>query len=283
MTGRSIPPPFPAGSIPDGTGLLVVGHGTADRIGADETRRLVDRVRAELPGTRVELGFLEVIGPTVAESLAVLREQGCREIIAVPLLLFTAGHAKRDLPAALAEKSAGDGAPRIRQAGALGAHPQMVALSRRRRKETRDCLAPMPAVNEALVFIGRGASDPGAAAQLEGFLAATLDFAKGHDAPVGRTWVGFVAAARPSVEEALETAAVAVPPPHRVLVQPHLLFSGRVEEQLHESVAAARQRHPAVEWVVVPRLGPEPEVARALIARAEAVVGAVDCDGAQRP
>jgi sirohydrochlorin ferrochelatase len=83
--------------------------------------------------------------------------------------------------------------------------------------------------------------------------------------------VGFVAAARPSVAEALEAIVDPTQPgpvPKRVFVQPHLLFRGRVEEQVESAIELARARHPAIEWAVVPRLGAEPEVARALVARA---------------
>jgi len=56
-------------ALPQGCGLLVVGHGTADRVGEAETRQLVGHVAAAAPGVAVELGFLEVIGPSVAEAL----------------------------------------------------------------------------------------------------------------------------------------------------------------------------------------------------------------------
>ncbi len=288
---------FPsADRLPVAVGLLVVGHGTADPVGEAETRRLVERVAEALPGRSVELGFLEVIGPTVAEGLRRLRDRGCREVIAAPLLLFTAGHARRDLPEALAEAAAALGLP-VRQAGALGSHPELVRLSRRRREQACHALSTLPAAEEALVFVGRGASDPAAVAQLTGFLAATRACAADpshcrpglpaavcgrgllpavcHAVPPpagpGREMVGFVAAVRPSVAETLEAVVDATlpgPVPRRVLVQPHLLFRGRVEEQVHEAVDQARARHPDVDFVVVPRLGPEPEVARALVARA---------------
>jgi sirohydrochlorin cobaltochelatase len=283
--------------LPQGCGLLVVGHGTADRVGEAETRTLVGQVVDACPGGAVELGFLEVIGPSVGEALARLVARGAERIVAAPLLLFTAGHARRDLPEALAAAAA-----ELRmtvdvvQAAALGHHPELVRLSRRRREETQHALPSLDPAAEAIVFVGRGASDPAAAAQLSSFLEATRACAaaplcrSGEPAAIcgrglppaacaalpippgpGRIGVGFVAAARPTVEEALE--AIVDPSrsgviPRRVLVQPHLLFRGRVEEQVREAVELARSRHPSIEWVVVPRLGAEPEVARALVARA---------------
>jgi precorrin-3B C17-methyltransferase len=80
------------------------------------------------------------------------------------------------------------------------------------------------------------------------------------------TTLGFVAAARPTLAEGIAAAAGA----RRVIVQPHLLFRGHVEEQVTAAVARALQAHPGVEWVQVPRLGAGPLVARALLDRAAA-------------
>jgi len=279
--------------LPQGCGLLVVGHGTADRVGETETRTLVEHISDACPGGAVELGFLEVIGPSVGESLRRLCARGVDRVIAAPLLLFTNGHARRDLPEALAAAVAEERIPVV-QAAALGHHPELVRLSRRRREETRRVLPPLDPGDEALVFVGRGASDPAAAKQLISFLEATracgVDCRPGQPAAIcgrglcpaacaalpippgpGRGGVGFVAAARPTVEESLEEIVDPSRPgivPRRVFVQPHLLFRGRVEEQVREAVDRARSRHPAIEWVVVPRLGAEPDVARAVLARA---------------
>ena len=263
-----------ADPMPAGLGILVVGHGTADPVGAAETRLLAEQVAGVLPGRPVELGFLEVIGPTVAEGLGRLRDRGCREVIAAPLLLFTAGHARRDLPGALVTAAAHLRLP-VRQADALGAHREMILLACRRRREALADRAPVPPDAEVLVFVGRGASDPDTPAQLRAFLAATLADGDGSFGSAGgpkrRTEVGFVSAARPTVSEALRAA---VEPsadgvrPTRVVVQPYLLFSGHVEGEVRAAVEQARLLHPDVDWVLTPRLGPEAEVARALVTRA---------------
>ena len=58
----------------------------------------------------------------------------------------------------------------------------------------------------------------------------------------------------------------------RVVVQPHLLFRGHVEEQVEAAIRQARTAHPEVEWVQVRRLGAADRVARALVERAAAVI-----------
>ena len=245
-------------------GILVVGHGTADACGADETRLLATRIADALPGVAVELGFLEVIGPTVADALERLSSRGCHEAVAAPLLLFTAGHARRDLPEAIAAPAARLGMT-VCQADALGCHPALVALSRRRRDEAR-ATAGAGGRAEAVAFVVRGSSDPSTPPQADAFLAASL----GLEAPPPPAAVGFVAAARPTVAEALDGLAGAARRAGgawRVLVQPHLLFRGHVIDRVAEEIDAARRRHPGIEWVAVERLGPDPAVVRAVIDR----------------
>ncbi|NBW95554.1 MAG: hypothetical protein EBR28_02200 [Planctomycetia bacterium] len=259
------------GRLPRGSGVVVVGHGTADPVGAEETRSVGRLVAQLLPGVPVEVGFLEVIGPSIGDALAALAARGCTAAIAAPLLLFTAGHARHDIPEALAAGGRAVGVA-IRQAAAIGCHPQVVRLARRRRREAVRGLEPVAAAATTLVMVGRGSSDPLATRQLLEFTAATCAEvgACPRDVECTRIGLGFVAAARPGLAAALDAAAA--PDVLRVVVQPHLLFRGHVEDQVSTAVASARERHPAMEWVVARRLGAEPEVAAALVDRVAAAV-----------
>lgn len=251
-------------------GLLVVGHGTADPEGAAETRGVAEAVAELLPGIAVELGFLEVIGPTIADALGRLAERGCREIVAAPLLLFAAGHAKRDVPEAIAGPAAALGL-RVRQAEPFGCRPEIVELSRLRRHEAVAGLRPVAPAETVLLMIGRGSSDPAAATQLRGFTEATL--ADEPEKRPGRVELGFVAAARPRLDEAIATACDPIGGERRrIVVQPHLLFRGHVEEQVRGAVCTGRELRPDLEWVQVARLGADRLVARALAARALEVI-----------
>lgn len=275
------------GAFGPSRGILVVGHGTADQTGADETRQIARLVAALLPGVPVELGFLEVIGPSIAESLLRLAARGCREVVAAPLLLFKAGHARQDVPAAVRDGARAAGVS-CRQSDPLGCHEKIVALSRRRRREALALLAPSAPESTVLVMVGRGSSDPGAHGQLEEFTAATLHSER--ESRPGRVELGFVAAARPTLAEAVAHAAggsvlharhdeksalesLRRDGVRRIILQPHLLFSGHVQEQVSAAAAAGRATHPEIEWVQVERLGPDPLVAEALVERAAEAVG----------
>ena len=252
----------------------MVGHGTADPVGAEETLAVARLVAGMLPGIPVEAGFLEVIGPTIGDALLRLADQGCTDVVAAPLLLFTAGHARRDVPEAVREGAAKAGLA-VRQADALGCHPAIVALSQGRREEAVASLPPVPPEQTVLIMVGRGASDPSAPAQLGEFAAAACRPRLEDGCRLPRLELGFVAAARPTLAEAIATAAATRhgdPPIRRVIVQPHLLFRGHVEEQVTAAVEEARRCHPGIEWVQVRRLGADPLVARAVVDRAAAAV-----------
>ena len=257
-----------AARLPQGVGLLVVGHGTADPVGAAETRQVADLVAAQLPGVPVALGYLEVIGPTIDDGLAELAAAGCRQVVAAPLLLFAAGHAKKDVPDAIAAAAADRGL-QVVQSDPLGCHPAIVELSSRRRSEAVAARPLIASDATALVIIGRGSSDPTALPQLQGFASATL---AGQE-PLRDVSFGFVAAARPALREALEAATdPSGSGVRRIIVQPHILFRGHVEEQITAAVEEARQRHPEIDWIQVPRLGADRLVAEALAERAAGAV-----------
>src|SRR5436190_70542 len=86
-----------------GLGLLLVGHGTRDSAGLAEFRelhRLLVERAGELP---VESCFLELAEPNISAGIEALLARGVRQIVVAPLLLFAAGHAKRDIPEGVAD------------------------------------------------------------------------------------------------------------------------------------------------------------------------------------
>ncbi len=249
------------------TGVVVVGHGTANPVGAAETKRVVTQVDAILPNIPVELGFLEVIEPTIEMALGRLAAQGCKRVVALPILLFSAGHAKQDVPQSLREAAARYGLS-VTQADPLGLHGGIINLARQRFYEAVEGLAPIHGGSEALIVIGRGSSDATASHQLWRFVRSTyssLVCVAKH-----RFAISFVAAARPTMREAVDQVMLGANgrlPVKRVVLHPHLLFHGHVENQVEGHLEKMRSRFPSVEWVKVSRLGAAPEVAEALVDR----------------
>ncbi|MFF1272020.1 sirohydrochlorin chelatase [Streptomyces marokkonensis] len=226
--------------------LLVIAHGSRDPRHAATVHDLVRRVRSLRPGLRVETGFLDFNIPSVKGVLESLDAEGVRDVVALPLLLTRAFHAKADIPAVLAE------APRrmrIRQAGVLGPSPLLLAALERRLYEAG--LTPADKSSTGVVLASAGSSDPEAIAVI---------------ADIAREWrhtgwcavrPAFASASLPRTEQAVgELRALGCA---RVAVAPYVLAPGFLPDRIARGAAEAD--------VLADVLGPAPEVARVLLER----------------
>lgn len=268
VTKQRTEPTFTSGIDQAKTGVLVVGHGTAHSGGAKETRLVASEVSRILSSTPVALGFLEVIDPTIEDAMRQLLTQGCTRVVVAPILLFSAGHARCDLPEAVSNAVGGRNV-QVVQAKALGCHPEIIRLASQRRNESLSGRPPVNPSQTIAVFLGRGSSAEDGIIQFREWVRASLD---GEVVAHPHFEIGFAAAARPTLDEALKAATQRRP--KRVIVQPHILFQGFVENQIHDAVFRCRATFPEIDWVLVSRLGADCKVARAIVLRANEAANA---------
>jgi sirohydrochlorin cobaltochelatase len=230
-------------------GVLLVGHGTKNVAGTTQFLALASQLSEELSPTAVEPAFLELQTPNIADGARRIVERGATDIVVAPLLLFGAGHTKRDIP--LAVKSSLLGLPRtsfkVAQAAHLGSHHAMATLSRLRFSQACEGKSAVPAEQTALVLVGRGSLDASATAEMH-------EFARLRHQPDAacETIVGFLAMAQPSLAEVLAIAASRGF--RRVVVQPHLLFAGELADTIEREVRRMQAAHPDQEWLATPLL-----------------------------
>ncbi|MDX2551843.1 sirohydrochlorin chelatase [Streptomyces stelliscabiei] len=228
--------------------LLVVAHGSRDPRHAATVHALVRRVRAMRPGLRVETGFLDFDVPSVQGVLESLAVQGVRDVVALPLLLTRAFHAKADIPAVLRE------APpslRIRRAEVLGPSPLLLSALERRLYEAG--LSPADKSSTGVVLASAGSSDPEAIAVI---------------ADIAREWwhtgwcavrPAFASASLPRTADAVrELRALGC---ERVAVAPYVVAPGRLPDRIARGAAEAGAD------VLAEVLGPSPELAALLLRR----------------
>ncbi|MCX4457681.1 sirohydrochlorin chelatase [Streptomyces sp. NBC_01728] len=226
--------------------LLVIAHGSRDPRHAATVHALVRRVRARRPGLRVETGFLDFNIPSVQGVLESLAAEGVRGVVALPLLLTRAFHAKADIPAVLREAPA---CLRIRQAEVLGPSPLLTSALDRRLYEAGLTLADKSSTG--VVLASAGSTDPEAIAVI---------------AEIAREWrhtgwcavrPAFASASLPRTEDAVrELRALGC---DRVAVAPYVLAPGFLPDRIARGAAEAD--------VLADVLGPAPEVVRVLLER----------------
>jgi sirohydrochlorin cobaltochelatase len=214
------------------TPLLLIGHGTRDEAGAAEFGRLADRLRTRLP-VDVAGGFIELSPPPLTDAVAALYAAGHRHVAAVPLVLVAAGHAKGDMPGALARERERHPGLTYAYGRPLGPHPTLLRLLEERLDAVLD---PDERAETAVLLVGRGSTDPDANAEV--CKAARL-FWEGRGLAMVET--AFVSLARPGVPEGLERCRRLGA--SRVVVLPYFLFPG----VLPDRVAAEARAYDGVE------------------------------------
>jgi sirohydrochlorin cobaltochelatase len=246
-------------------GILLVGHGTRDLEGQAGFLATADELARRWSDRKVAACFLELAEPTIPEAIGELARQGVRQLIVVPVLLFAAGHAKEDIPEAVAEACTPLGLVVIGQTRPLEWHPRLVELVATRFRETLADRSPVPLDETLVILVGRGSGDPEAGRNLH-----TLGSAVAQALGVPRLECCFYAMAQPRLPETLASAAQG--PFRRVVVLSHFLFAGQLPARVREMAFEAGQGGSEQEWLVAPVLGPHPLLVDALVARCEEVL-----------
>ncbi len=246
-------------------GLLVVGHGTRDPTGVQQFLSTVADIRLRMRPLLVEGAFLELAQPSIADGVARLLDRGVRQVIVLPFLLFAAKHVKEDIPAAVHEAvrelRPHDTSVSVRQLPHLNHHPGILELSAWRFQQIMGSHSRTPEQLERteLVIVARGTGDVGALREVEEFAQQRV-----LATPVAHWRLCYLAVARPSLEEGLAAAAAGGLP--RIVIQPHLLFSGQLWDRLADRLVEAAQQWPQQQWQLTQTLGPDPRLADLAVA-----------------
>ena len=78
--------------------IILFAHGARDPEWALPFKKIQRAIKAKQPGTAVELAFLEIMEPPLADAVARLARAGHRRITVAPLFMAQGGHLKHDLP-----------------------------------------------------------------------------------------------------------------------------------------------------------------------------------------
>lgn len=242
-------------------GIMVCGHGSRDTQAVEEFAAVARGIRARMPQYPVESGFLEFARPVIREGLDALRARGIKRILAVPGMLFAAGHAKNDIPSVLNTWGAAHPDVVVHYGRELGIDLKMMRAAGDRVAEALAAAGDkVPRHETLLMVVGRGASDPDAnsnVAKVTRMLWEGMGFGWAETAYSGVTF--------PLVEPGLEHAVKLGF--RRIVVFPYFLFTGRLVKRIYEHTDIVAARHPGVEFVKAPYLNDHPLVLDAFVDR----------------
>jgi len=246
-------------------GVLICGHGSRNRQAVAEFAQLAEGLRQRLPQVPVEYGYLEFARPILRDGLERLRQQGVRRVLAVPAMLFAAGHAKNDIPSVLNTYAAETGL-RIEYGRELGVDRSMIgAAGARIQAALQQAPSAVPLSDTLLVVVGRGSSDPDAnsnVAKVTRMLVEGFGFGWGETVYSGVTF--------PLVEPGLRH--VVRLGFRRIVVFPYFLFSGVLVSRIRQHTERVAADHPELEFLEAGYLGDHPLVINTFLERVEEVV-----------
>lgn len=167
-------------------------------------------------------------------------------------MLVSAGHAKGDIPAALAREKERHPGISYTYGRPLGPHPSLLAVLERRLGQALQGTGWDPS-EVTVLLVGRGSTDPDANAEVH--KAARLLWE-------GRGYAGvepaFVSLAAPDVPTGLDRCARLGA--RRIVVLPYFLFTGILPDRVREQTQIWAAAHPEVGVRSADVIGPEPEL-----------------------
>ncbi len=256
--------------------VLFVGHGSKDPDGNEEVRKFVATVAPEIDVPILETCFLEFEGPDMHQGLETCVKRGATRVVVIPIILFSAGHAKIHVPAAIDE--AREKYPHVQfvYGRPVGIHEQVVEILTARLREA-GLNSPEEHPGTAVLIVGRGSSDPDANSDI---CKMSRLFWEKWKADLVET--AFMGVTFPLFDDGVERC-IKLGARH-VVVLPYFLFTGVLIKRMADYMEQCRQRYPQVRFTLAEYFGFHPLLKTVIKDRVnEALHGEVkmNCDTCQ--
>lgn len=230
--------------------LLFICHGSRLKSAQEQAVGFVKKCMENSTVPIKEYCFLELASPSIEEAFVRCINQGADTIIAIPVLLLTAAHAKVDIPNELERLSLRFPEVTVKYGNTIGVHEKMVDTLIEKIEETGEEFE-----NDSIVLlVGRGSSDP----DVKSDLNAIADMFKSRTG-VKSVQTCFLAAATPTLEEGLKVAGDSKS--SKVFIIPYLLFTGILMNHIRKVM---KQHSDSKNFVLCNYLGYHPNIEKVI-------------------
>src|SRR5262245_37893194 len=247
-------------------GVMVCGHGSRDIEAITEFGAVAAGIAERLPEYPVESGFLEFARPIIRDGLEKLRHKGVEHILAVPGMLFAAGHVKNDVPSVLNEYRAEFPGLKIEYGRDLAVDTRLLrAAGERIEQAERVSSRRVPREQTMLMVVGRGTSDPDANSNISKVARMLWEGMGFGWAEVCYSGVTFPLVG-PGLEHAVKLGY------RRIIVFPYFLFTGVLVKRIYDIADQMAARHPEIEFLKASYLNDHPLVLDAFAERVREIL-----------
>ncbi|OJT65209.1 sirohydrochlorin ferrochelatase [Bacillus licheniformis] len=238
--------------------ILYIGHGSRLKRAQTEAAAFLESCKENMSAPIQEISFLELAAPDIETGFKACVEKGATHIAAVPLLLLTAAHAKRDIPEELARASSQYPSVSVAYGKPIGVDQEVVKAVFTRIEETGT-----PYEHARVVLIGRGSSDPDVKRDVYDICERLRDLT-----PVDEVIPCFMTACEPHYLDVFKQLKER--DGKTTFIVPYLLFPGMLMNEIERETAKLKETNPNV--VLTDYLGFHPHVKNAFLHRVEEAV-----------
>ncbi|MCL9970488.1 sirohydrochlorin chelatase [Anoxybacillus kestanbolensis] len=200
--------------------VLYICHGSRSKEGQKEAIAFVERLSSSVSIPIQHVCFLELCEPDIVTGVERCVRDGATTILAIPLLLLAANHAKHDIPYELEKAKKMFPSVTITYGKPFGVQHDIISA-----------LSSMIQHADAIMLVGRGSSDTEAQADFQQ-IAYLLQ--NETNIPV---YPCYLAAASPSFSDVV-TSLSKTANHKRVAVVPYILFFGQLLDYIHKTLQA---------------------------------------------
>jgi sirohydrochlorin cobaltochelatase len=247
-------------------GVMVCGHGSRDVEAIAEFETVAAGIAQRLPQYPVASGFLEFARPIIRDGLDKLRAQGVQHVLAVPGMLFAAGHVKNDIPSVLNTYAAQHAGLKIDYGRDLAVDTRLLKVAGE-RIEAAEAVSSrqVPREETLLVVVGRGTSDPDANSNISKVARMLWEGMGFGWAEVCYSGVTFPLVG-PGLEHAVKLGY------RRIVVFPYFLFTGVLVKRIYRIADQMAKRHPEIDFLKAQYLKDHPLVLDAFADRVDEIL-----------
>jgi sirohydrochlorin cobaltochelatase len=232
--------------------ILLVGHGSRNPAGNREIESFTDQWRQRHTDLNIELCFIEFAEVLLDDGLDHAARDTTR-IIVVPLILNAADHVKLEIPQHIAKAQGNHPGKAFIYAPHLGACDPILAILKRRLKQTMGNLDMPDPKTTGVIVLGRGSSDRVANGEVAK-MARWLYEESEHEL----VEIAFTGITLPRLEQAVQRQVRLGMT--QIIVLPYYLFTGTLIERIQRQMGHLAKQYPQVRFAHGDYFGFEPEI-----------------------
>ncbi len=244
--------------------ILICGHGSRNKLAITEFQELTKCIQKRYPKFIVEYGFLEFAKPSILDALDTLKDLSIKKVIAIPAMLFAAGHVKNDIPSLLMNYSGKTGIEII-YGRELGINNLMISAACERVKDVFKQNNTLKPEDSLLVVVGRGSSDPDANSNVSKITRMIVE-------GIGLGWgeTVFSGVTFPLVEPGLKN--VVRLGYKNIIIFPYFLFSGVLVTRIKRQSDLVAINNPNISFIHAQYLSSQSYVVDTFVERIEEIL-----------